>query len=172
MSLTPAQRQTMLTDITVTNNAEFGSRVANNEDQPIADAYNAPASPDFWVWKTMLLVKEVYEAASVDGTTWSTPAYISRSVGERDAWRDVYAIPGAFNPSLPNARAGLADIFSGPSGAGQRAHLLAIGRRLATRAERLLATGAGSTASPGTLTFEGKLFGRDIAQVFGRGGAA
>lgn len=159
---------TLFNDIVTTHTAEFAANVAAREDQLIADAYCLDASPTFWVWRTGVSLKEIYETTTADATAWSTTAYIARSTAERDAWRDVFVLSGTINFSLLNARQGLADIFSGAPGAGQRQHLLAIGRRPARRIEQLLATGTGSTASPGTLTFEGRLTGVDVAKAFGR----
>mgnify|MGYP001570317548 CR=1 FL=1 len=128
----------------------------------IAALYRVTVSPDFWVWKTLVTQSECVSVQSIDVTNWSWTTYIARSQGERDGWREMFADTGAINPSRPNVRQGLADIFSGPSGAGQRTHLLAIGRRLATRIEKLLATGTGSAASPATMEFEGDLTYSDV----------
>ncbi len=128
----------------------------------IAAAYNLLAVPDYWVWRTSIPQSEIVGVMSIDGTVWSWSAYISRSQGERDGWREMFADTGAINPSLANVRQGLADIFSGPSGVAQRAHLVAIGRRLATRAEKLFATGTGTTATPATMSVEGTLSYQDV----------
>lgn len=128
----------------------------------IAAAYNLTASPDFWVWRTFIAQHELVSVTSPDGTTWSWTIYIARSQGERDGWREMFADTGGINAALPNVRQGLNDIFSGGTGAAQRTHLLAMGRRKSTRAEKLFATGTGSTASPATMTFEGNLTFQDI----------
>ena len=77
----------------------------------------------------------------------------------------MFADTGAINFSRPNVRQGLQDIFSGAGGASQRTHLLAIGRRLTTRAEKLFSAGTGSTASPGTMGFEGNLSYQDVQEA-------
>ena len=140
------------------------STYPNNSDGnfAIAAAYNLQAVPDFWVWKSRVTQEESVGVVSVDGTSWSWTAYISRSQGERDGWREMFADTGAINPSYPNVRQGLADIFSGAGGAAQRTHLLAVSRRKATRVEKLLATGTGSTASLATMGFEGNLSYQDV----------
>jgi hypothetical protein len=61
-------------------------------------------------------------------------------------------------------RAAFDDVFSG-TGAGavnNRAHIVAMSRRLASRIEKLLATGTGTTGSPATMGFEGPISYRDI----------
>lgn len=136
----------------------------NNSDGAfaIADAYNVAAVIDFWVWRTSVTEAECVGTNSVDGTTWSWTSYIGRSQGERDGWREMFADTGRINPAQANIRQGLADIFSGAGGAAQRTHLLAIARRKASRIERLLATGTGSTAAPATMGFEGPVIYQDI----------
>lgn len=123
----------------------------------VAQAYNLPAVPDFWVWRTMLAPKEIYETTTSDGTTWSWTLYINRSPAEQNAWRELTATTGYINAALANTRQGIADIFSGAQGTPQRTHLITLARRRASRTEKLFATGQGTTASPATMTFEGPL---------------
>lgn len=132
----------------------------------IAGAYNANAAPEFWVWRTRVTKDEYVNAEGPDGTTfsWTGSGFIGRSVGERDAWRELFSISGIVNPSQPNVRQAFVDIFSGSTSPApaNRTHLAAVSRRKATRAEKLFATGVGTTASPGTLTFEGTLTYTDV----------
>ena len=130
----------------------------------IAAALNLAATPDFWVWRTKLSKEDITDEVSVDATTWSWTAFISRSVGEQAGWREMFA-GGFVNAAKPNVRQGFADIFSGGTGSAQRTHLLAVGRRLATRAEKLFATGTGSAGSPATMTVEGALSYQDVMQA-------
>lgn len=123
----------------------------------IADVLNKSAAPSFWVWKTTITHNEIVTNTSLDGTNWSWTDFIARSAAERDGWRQMFSDGGRVNPALANVRQGFADIFSGAAGANQRTHLLAIGRRTATRSEKLFAAGTGSTASPATMAFEGSL---------------
>lgn len=163
MSLTPLQLQTLKTDILADGAL---SVLPNTPDGnfAIAAAYAAVASPDFWVWRTFVPDSEIYES-TVDGTSWSWTTFIGRSQGERDAWRQMVNMKGGLNASLLNTRNGIADIFSGVGGAGQRTYLLNVARRLATRVEKLFATGTGSTGSPATMGFEGALSIDDIQQA-------
>lgn len=125
------------------------------------------ASPDFWVWKTSLHEHEITGDTSPDGTVWSWTAYIARSVGERDGWVRMFNTSLTINPSLPNVRQGIADVFSGGTGAAQRAHLLAMGRRKANKLEGLFAAGTGTTDTPGTMTIEGSLGYYEIHDAMG-----
>ena len=137
----------------------------------MALALNATASPDYWVWKSSLRKHDLTDQASDVGTVfdWGTAAgnFISRSQGERDCWAQVWNSSLTVNPSAQNVRDAFANIFSG-SGAGavnNRNHFTALARRKATIAEKLLASGTGSTASPATSGFEGTLSYTDIQGV-------
>ena len=163
-----AQYTLLNTDITVTNQVEFATYVANNNDQAIANAYNLDANPQYWVWRTKVLKTDIYQKASVDGTTWNWTEYINRSAAEKAAWQEMFDNPDlAFNPSLPSVQQGLQDIFSGASSAGQRMHIRTFCRKLARRIERLLlnGSGTGTTTNPGTLVYEGTIDGRDVGHA-------
>lgn len=154
MSLTSAQLTLLKTDIL----ANFPG-VPNNDDEnfAIADAYNLLASPAFIVWKSTLETSAVFDALE-----WTT--FIGRSDNEQRAFT-LMMRNGVINPSRPNIRQGFADIFSGPSGATQRASLLALAKRSATRAEKLFSTGVGTDVAPATMSFEGNLSYSDISNA-------
>jgi hypothetical protein len=162
--LTPAQQATVKADILADS---MLNAFPNNSDGAfeIAKLYNLPAAVDFWVWRTAVDRNEFTNSTSVDGTTftWVGNGFITRSVGEQTAWSELFNSTHSVNPSLPNVRQAFADIFSGSgNAAANRTHMLAIARRKTTRLEKLLATGTGSTASPGLLTFEGTVSFNDI----------
>ena len=156
-----------------TNTIQLGPDVVQIKDTPnspdanneVAAWYNGNASPDFWAWRTFVADTEVYETTTADATTWSWTIFIGRSQGERDAWRQMNMRSGGINPSLLNVRNGVADVFSGAGGAAQRTHLLAIGRRVATNAEKLFSTGIGTTVSPATMGREGNVSGGDVTDA-------
>lgn len=124
-------------------------------DEDAAALLNAAATPDFWVWRTAVTKSELVNSTSIDGTTfnWTGTGFITRSVGERDAWRELFNGTNSVNPSLPQVRQAFQDIFSGATAPApaNRTHLVTVCRRKATVGEKLFATGTGSTASPGTL---------------------
>lgn len=157
MALTQAQKDILAADI-IANRAS----IADGDTAGAADFYNAVAAPDYWVWKENLTEHEIVEQTSVDGTVWDWTAYIARSQGERDAWVRMFNGTYSINPSISQVRKGIADIFSGPSGAGQRTHLLAVGRKKATRIEKLLATGNGTAATPSNMSFVGAISPSDF----------
>lgn len=153
--LTTAQKATVKADIIADGTL---NAFPQNSDgaSAIAEAYNLPASPDFYVWRTKVTEAEVVGTTSAEATVWSWPAYIARSVAERDCWDRLFAANNV-NASLPQVRSAFTDIFSGSanSAPAQRTHLAAIAKRKATRIEKLLATGTGSQAVPATMGFEG-----------------
>ena len=161
--LTTAQLQTLKSHITASG--DLNSQPAGSDgNTEIARLMNLAASPAFWVWRTSVTEAEYTRDTSPDGTTWSWPAYIARSQGERDAWARIVTGDAGANPSLANVRQGFADIFSGATAPApaQRTHLTAMSRRQATRAEKLFATGTGSTASPAVMGYEGTITASDV----------
>jgi hypothetical protein len=163
MPLTPAQLAALKADIAANTNQVLHGGVLtaintlpNNSDAnfAIADWYNLLASPAWIVWRTDVPVKDCKKA-----TTWTE--YIGRNQGERDAWAFMLS-NGIVDASDPNVRQGIQDIFSGPSGANTRAALVAIAKRSAKRAEKLLSTGTGSDAAPATMGYEGNISYQDV----------
>lgn len=161
MALTPEQAAIVKADI-LANQVLSAFPLSNAGSYEIAKLYNLPASPAFWAWRTSVNEQDIVSKPGPDATTWSWSVYIARSQGERDAWARIFNSSHSCNPSLENVRLAFSDIFSGASGAAQRTHLTAVCRRLTTRIERLLATGTGSTLSPGLLGYQGPVTSDDI----------
>jgi hypothetical protein len=162
MNLTPAQLQTLKTNIAA-NTAEVNyqgvptaiNALPNNDDANIAIAqwYNLAANPSFWAWRTSVSKGEFVNSVGPEGTTfnWTGNGFITRSVGEQTAWREIFNGTNTVNPSLANVRQAFADI--------------SIGRRLTTNAEKLFAAGTGTTGSPATMstTAEGSLNYQEVS---------
>jgi hypothetical protein len=169
VALTSAQLTALKNDIAADGTL---SQIPHTSDGAfdVAAAYNLAFAPDFWVWKTSITKHELVNGTGPDGTVfnWTGAGFITRSQGERDAFAAIFNSTLTCNPSLPQVRQAFGDIFSGNTAPApaNRTHLLAIARRKATRAERLFAAGTGSTASPGTLTFEGTLSFNDVLQAW------
>lgn len=146
MQLTTPQLATLKAWIIANNNSVF--------DQSAVTLLNAVASPDFWVWRTSVSKHELVTKPSIDATnfTWAGNGFITRSAGEQACWAELFNSTLTTNPSLPNVRQAFSDIFSGTgNAAANRTHLLTVARRKATVAEKMFATGTGSTASPATM---------------------
>lgn len=156
MSLTPTQAQALVADIAT---AFPGTPNTDDDNAALAILYNQVAFPAFIVWKTTVPTRDIK-----DSMNWTE--YISRSAAERGAF-EMMISDGSINPSRPNVRQGVADIFSGVGAAptALRAAILALSKRSATRAEKLFAVGTGSDASPATMTFEGFLTYQDVSQA-------
>jgi hypothetical protein len=168
MALTTAQRTTLKADMQSGANAAALEAYLTATDWPSVEAwYNAPSSPDFWVYRTILTKAEVTQGISQDGTTFtfSGNGFITRTPGEIEAWKDLWSL-GSVNPSRAPTRVAFGDVFSGTGNAAlNRTHLLALARRKATRVEKLFATGTGSTAAPATMGVEGQLTYQDVQQA-------
>jgi hypothetical protein len=156
--MTPAQLATLKADIAA--DPTF-SALPNNDDTAfyIASQYNIAAAPTFTVWKTSVPISQVGDAMDSTEVAGLTSGNVQRL--------QVIAqySGGTVNPSLADRRAGFDDIFSGAGGAITRPKLLALWKRVATRAEKLFATGTGSDAVPAQLTFEGSISGNDVRQA-------
>lgn len=156
MVLLTAQLQAIKTHINAS--ADMNTRPNDETDQgnvAIVALLNAQATPNtFWVWKTNVSRAEIYNTQSDTGTDWAWATYKAQSVGEQGAWTQMFMGDRA-DFSKPNLRAGVANIFGASN--NNNLHCLAIGRRLATRLEKVLSVGTGTTASPAVMGAEGAI---------------
>lgn len=167
MALTESQAATLKAAILAETDPEFVGYRTNGQNGLMAEWFNRPADQPYYVKRTVLSRHEILTGTSDDGTvfSWAGGAYITRSQGERDAFREMFNDTGTVNPWLPTITAAFNDIFSGAGGAVNRTHIVAMSRRLATRAEKLFASGAGTKAAPSTMGREGDLQDIDIQQA-------
>jgi hypothetical protein len=159
MILTLGQKQALKAAI----DASEVSAQPNNDtgNAVVRDAFNALANPAYWVWRTSVSRAEIYNKPSPDATFWDWTTYKGQSVAEQNAWVQMF-MGDAADFSQANLRAGIGKIFGAAN--AQTAHCLAMGRRQATRFEKLFAVDTpgssaarGTTADPDTLTLEGAL---------------
>lgn len=159
--MTPAQLAILKAAIVA--DATLNAFPANSDGAfGIAAALNLPAVPDFWVWRTNVTRVEIYNAISPDATTWDWAIYKAQSVADQNAWTQMFMGDEA-NFSQPNLRAGIGKIFGVAN--VQTLHALAMGRRKATRIEKVLAVGTGSAVVPAVMGFEGVLQYQDVEQA-------
>lgn len=119
----------------------------------------------FIVWRTNVTRADIYHSTSAEGTTWNWTTYKGQAVAEQNAWTQMF-MGDVANFALPNLRAGVDAIFSGAGApATQRAQVAAVAKRASTRAEQSLASGTGTTGTPGTMTYEGLLTEVEGAQL-------
>lgn len=197
MALTTAQKATLKAAIAANTTPIGGSSayaalavkdVPNNSEgsQAIADFYNQPAVPNFFVWNTQAPVAAIY-----DNITWAnltptdaadgTQTWANRSLACQGKQFNLQTIligaQGTVNGARSNVRAGLQDALSNvPSGvngalvsggwANVRDNALA---RKASAVEKLLAdttNGAGNTAQASAVAaFDGTLTAFDVDAV-------
>lgn len=176
-SLTPEQAAIYRNDVVNVHAAEFAQALAdpNNIDfKFITDSYNKLQSPDFYVWKSALTRREIYESKVVDAppsqTAWSWQTYKGQSIQERESWVEMLH-DGVINPSLDNTRANYNVIFGGQGASlNQQNFLLALSRRKALRIEVLFVvtgSGAGTAATPSVLGREGTVSITDTLYAIG-----
>ena len=122
----------------------------------VADALNAASNPAFYVWKSSVSVDEIMRG----NLDWSQVDNLS--VGKARIW-DWMTRLGSFNPSKQNIRAGIDAAWAGTAAMlAVRATIYALCNRPATVAEKLLATGTGTTTDPALLGLEGKITANDV----------
>jgi hypothetical protein len=153
MALTSSQYTALKADIAAnTNTVSFGGADIQIRNLPntgdanveVAAWYNGAASPNYTVWKKLVSITEIGD--KIDG---GELAGLS-SLNNTRLQTVVMLSQAGVNPSLEDRRQFFDDIFSGAGGVTTRANLLALWKRLATRAQKLFSTGTGSDASPAT----------------------
>lgn len=155
--LTVAQLQALKTEINA-DPALSSKPLTPDGAFDIAVELNKTAVPDFIVWRGVMSVLDIEQ----NGFAWnqldSVPAAKYR------IWERLTA-SGMINPSKLNVRQGINDFCKDATNAtivALRDSILPYLKRLATRAEKVLATGAGTTATPATMGFEGQLSYIDV----------
>jgi len=185
MSLTPAQLQTLKTNLAANTATVLINGVATainvvphgaQNAQTIADWYNLTAAPNFWAWKGISPPAETGMAIKMSDVRNLTTANSTR------LQVSFQIRPNGFNPGNQDDRALFGGLFSVAGAAGTRANLLAAWQRLASNVETLFATGTGTQAtgdlgsdgsitagSPATLVFDGSitpLSGQDVLNAW------
>lgn len=174
--LTPAQLATLKSHINASNDLNV---YPNNSDGnfAIAALLNLSASPDYFVWRSSVTRQDVYNSVGDGSSSWNWSTYKAQSVTEQNAWTQMF-MGDQCNFGQLNNRVGVQTIFTGsaPQNA-QRDHVLSVGRRKATRLEKLLAiavvsppantgnntgTARGSTTNPDVLGYEGSVDFNDV----------
>ena len=133
--------------------------ITAGDDGCLYNRLNSQSS--FIVWKTRLNEQDIYNSSGfnftlVDGLT----------AGKRDEWINFIFKNGSCDPSKANIRAGFTDVWSGTAAkVAVNDAILELSKRAATVAESVLATGTGTTNSPGLLTFEGNISFQDLPRI-------
>jgi hypothetical protein len=127
----------------------------------IAALYNAPASPEFKVWRTDVSVDEIMR----NGIDWTRVDNLT--VGKARIW-DWMSKLGSFDASKTNIRAGIDATWVGTTAdLAVRAAVYTHCTRPATRLEKLLITGTATSNSitAGLMGFEGAVSYTEIGAI-------
>lgn len=152
-TLTDAQLTTLKADIEGNSNQTVIDALAAGAHNTIAAWYNGTASPDFYVYRTLVPIDEVSEAIELDDIA-------NMTTGDNEKLKTFYSIrQGGVFASKASDRAGFDDIFSAAAGDDSQQALIALWKRLATEAEKLFSAGAGvgSIGDPADAVVEGAL---------------
>ena len=154
--MTPSQLTILKAAILAETTPAFVTlRQANNE-QGMADWYNGAST--FIVWKPTVTIIETGQV--FNGTEWA-----GMTSANHTRLQTVAQYLSSYNPGIADIRAMFNDIWSGAGGTNTRAALLALWKRVALRGEKVFATGTGTDALPGTLTFISTLSAQDISDA-------
>lgn len=160
MPLTTAQQATLRTAVIADPQMNAIPRTPDGAVD-LAALLNSQASPPFTVWKTKVSVTQVGD--NFVGTELAGVSSLNQSRLQTIA---QYS-PNGINPSLTDRRAFFDDVFSGAGGVLTRAKLLILWKRLATRCEKILATGTGTDAAPAIMGYEGIISDSEVGQAMG-----
>lgn len=161
MTLTPAQQLVIQNYVLATPSLSSKPQTADGA-WDIAIALNLSATIACTVWKTKVEVDEIMR----NGMDWTQVDNLS--VGKARIW-DWMTKLGGFNASKINVRAGIDAAWVGTAAMlAVRASIYVHCKRLASQAEKLLATGTGvDPASPATLVYEGNLNYQEVGLAMG-----
>ena len=154
VQLTPAQQAVLKADI-LADPVLAGWAATGAMAQEIAEAYNAAATPAWYVWRTAVTADEWRDAILNGG---GAAQLDNLTVSKRDSL--LWACSGVLDTSKSQVRDALKN-FCGSQNQ-LKAALAAIQKRTATRAEKLFSTGTGSAGSPATMTFSGSINYQDV----------
>lgn len=158
--MTPEQALIVKADILA--NPDLNSQPMSGDGAyAIAAMYNAEAVPAYVVWKTNVSAEEIMR----NGMDWARVDNLT--VGKARIW-DWLTRLGTFNAAKTNVRAGIDAAWVGTAAdLAVRANIYTHCKRNATRLEKLLATGAGTPASPSTMGLEGAVPYNEIEALRG-----
>lgn len=127
----------------------------------ILNALNLNYNPDFTVWKTVTMEREIQLDPGFD---WKRVDNLS--IGKARIWEWLFKLTGYIDPSQSNVRAGIDAIWTGaPVDLAVLAVVYTHCKRLATVTEKLFAVGTGSNAVPAVAVFVGQIGINDIGSI-------
>jgi hypothetical protein len=157
MALTPQQLAALKADI-LADPVLAAFPMTSDGAYEIAVAYNLPSSTT--VWRTDVSADEIGNAwvgTDIDGMSALNMQRLQLLLASSPQ--------GLFNMSRIDRRAGFENPFGTNVNNASRVAMRAVWKRLATRLEKLFATGTGTEASPATMTFEGSIGYTDVIEA-------
>lgn len=183
MALTTEQLQTLKTAINAETDAAFVALRQANDEQGMADWYNATTSPAWYAWRPITPVAEVLNAISwanltpadaANGTTLFTNlALVCQTKqlnlqiilqGQQQIATGKLNVRQGLSDALQNVPAGASGALVDAGWAGAN-KVKAVINRAVNRVERLFASGTGTTAVPGEVRFEGEINAQTISDA-------
>ena len=159
MALTPEQIPVFRAALYAVTDPEFVGYREAGMARPMTEWWNRPADPPKTVWKSNLELEEI----TSNGFDWVRVDNLS--VGKARIWEWMFGNENkSINPSKPNIRAGIAEVWKGTAAdLAVQATVLNHCKRGTSRIEALFAVGTGTDAAPATMGFEGLLTEMDIS---------
>ena len=159
MALTTEQLHVFRAALLAETDPDLVFRRDNGQAGRVAEWYNQVGANAPIVWKTSLQLEEI----TSNGFDWVRVDNLS--VGKARIWEWMFGSEdNSINPSKPNIRAGIAEVWKGTAAdLAVQATVLNHCKRGTSRIEALFAVGAGTAAAPATMGFEGLLTEMDIS---------
>lgn len=126
------------------------------EDIELAAWFNADDPGGYIVWRPDVSISEA-NAVMV----WTEIDALS--VGKARIWEWMRLVP-VLDYRQPSVRQGINDAFAGTS---TRVAVTQVGKRIASRSEKALSTGAGTNVNPSTMTWFGQITYADASLIRG-----
>lgn len=147
-----AQQQTLAAAIRASSDPAVVAALAIRDDMTLTNWCNSAST--FVVWKTRAAQDELMQLSGFDWVQID-----NLTTGQARIWEWLFANnERAINPSKAQIRAGIGECWKGTAGkVAVGTAVLAGCKRFATMVEKLFATGTGTDATPGALTFDGSV---------------
>lgn len=153
MNLTNSQLDTLKTWLT--------ANASGQNDEAAAALLNAADPGPFVVWRGPLTPVTPAEYKGASGIVWTAVDALAAGKARIFEWL-TNGLTATINPSDSNARTGISDAFG--AGSTSTTNLTTLAKRNATVAEKLFATGTGTTGSPGTMAGAASGIGVGLAE--------
>lgn len=159
MSLSTEQKQLLKAAINAETDVAFVALRQANDEQGMADWYGEPSS--FIVWSRAV----TRDSVTGDGFDWTQVDNLT--VGQGRIWDLIFDTQAkSLDASDAGKRAGIGECWKGTAAKlAVGAFVLGKCKRTASRAEKVFATGTGTTGTPGFLTREGGISAQDISDA-------